>query len=177
MPSKSVQRRTLEQLLSEATDPATKADLASRLAKVVENESRAAGRRRRARAAKPKPEPKPPANDDDFDWEPSPPAPLTEAGRRGAMPVPPPPPPVVEPEPELPVHPLTRPNGYGTTVTIPSPSLEEAGWLDALFGPPVAVTTDTWSRQKGVHSEYERAERAAQEAADQEYRRKMGWLR
>ena len=70
---KSRARRTLEELLSAAADLATKADLASRLAKVADSEGKERARRRRAKAAKPEPA-QPVLDDGDVIFELDPPA-------------------------------------------------------------------------------------------------------
>jgi hypothetical protein len=68
--TKSIARKTIEKLLSEATTPEQRADYATRLAKIAHNEGVERSRRRRAKAAKPKPEtPMRDDSDDIFELE------------------------------------------------------------------------------------------------------------
>lgn len=67
MPRISRARRTLEQLLSEESDPQKRAELATKLARVVDAEGRERARRRRAKRDKP-PAPQPTVDDSDEEF-------------------------------------------------------------------------------------------------------------
>jgi hypothetical protein len=76
--TKSKARLALEQALAEATTPESRADIAFKLARVVEAEGRERGRKRRARAKRLKDAPEPTPRDDgndEFIHEPTPPSP------------------------------------------------------------------------------------------------------
>lgn len=207
MPTKSKARQAVERLLEAATDPTEKAELASRLSRIIAEESRSQARRQRVRRNREKAkkdEPKPFDGDEMVEFrlcdcpldQPCtcpPPAPPPAPKPAAVVSTPPPP---IEPVAVEVEQPVNNGNGYGETRVISAWNLPGAEYWDPfdrcvredfmpmapageiafnpwLAGATGATSVETYSNEKGWHSQWERDQKQREESEWQERMDKM----